>query len=105
MRTITYKYNVGDVVELKPKHRISIKVNDNTTMLLSEVIIEERRDYNGPCYRFVGDNTFYKEACIKSLASRSFLNDVCAYENEGLTTTLPEDQNAAASELKALWQA
>ena len=83
MRNITYKYRVGDVVELKPKHRINTKVNDKE-FLLSEVIIEECRDYDGPCYRFVGDNTFYKEACIKTLVSGSFLSDVWAYEAEGL---------------------
>lgn len=83
MRNITYKYNIGDVVELKPKHRATVNVGGKY-ITLSTVIIVERRDYDGPCYRFTGDPTFYKEACIKALVSGSFLSDVWAYEAEGL---------------------
>jgi hypothetical protein len=67
MSNITYKYNVGDIVELKPKHRIKVKVDgvDNEFELASVKVVE-RRDYNGPAYRFEGVCGFYKEDCIRS---------------------------------------
>lgn len=84
MRAVKYKYNVGDTVELKPKHRIPIRSAGGQEMLLSTVIVVDRRDYNGPAYKFEGSPDFYKEACIKALVPDSFLSDVWAYEAEGL---------------------
>ena len=92
MRNITYKYNIGDVVELKPKHRVTVNVGGKY-ITLSTVIIVERRDYNGPAYRFEGINAFYKENCIAGRAPESFLNDVYDSETKGPNTTTPEEQS------------
>ena len=64
MRKITYKYNTGDVVELKLKHQANLLLPNGEVVLATRVKIEERRDYNGPCYKFEGVQGFYKEACI-----------------------------------------
>lgn len=63
MRNITYKYNVGDVVELKPKYHYWTNVM-GTPVLISAAEIVERRDYNGPAYALGGCTGFYKENCF-----------------------------------------
>ena len=65
MRNITYKYNVGDCVVLKPRHAICVDIcPDGSLIKIYRVKIAERRDYNGPAYRFEGVYGFFKEACI-----------------------------------------
>lgn len=67
MRNITYKYNVGDVIKFKNKFHntcsCGLKGLEGTTG-----IVEERRDYAGPCYKLVGGNSFYKESCFEGPA-------------------------------------
>ena len=71
MRTITYKYNLGDVVKFKDKFHsptCGLKGLGGTTG-----VIEERRDYNGPCYKLASADSFYKESCFEGPAlSKSF---------------------------------
>lgn len=66
MRNITYKYNIGDYVVLKPEHLIYYYIDeDDMTVKITTTKILERRDYNGPAYRFDGVPGFFKEDCIK----------------------------------------
>jgi hypothetical protein len=67
MRNITYKYSVGDIVELKPKHYIEQHIGNEEVVYLKTVKIIVKKDYCGPCYKFEGVPGFYKEACIKRL--------------------------------------
>ena len=63
MREITYKYNVGDTVELKPKfHRWTEVVGNNELITVAKIV--ERRDYNGPAYRLNCLEGFFKESCF-----------------------------------------
>lgn len=65
MRNIEYKYRVGDMVVLKPRHAICVDIcPDGSLIKIYRVKIAERRDYNGPAYRFEGVYGFFKEACI-----------------------------------------
>lgn len=66
MRNITYKYNVGDWVILKRKHWICDEIDeDGVECRISIVQITDRRDYNGPCYKFYDVKGYYQEACIQ----------------------------------------
>ena len=83
MRNITYKYNVGDVIKFKNKFHntcsCGLKGLEGTTG-----IVEERRDYAGPCYKLVGGNSFYKESCFEGPAvSKNF---TCRDEAAGADT-------------------
>lgn len=72
MRSITYKYNLGDVIRFKSKF------HETASCGLKELagttgIVEERRDYAGPYYKLVGNDSFYKETCFEGLAvSKNF---------------------------------
>ena len=79
MRNITYKYNVGDTVELKPKHYCWADVM-GTKVLITAAEIVERRDYNGPAYALGGCAGFYKENCFVGLASDASKNLTCRYK-------------------------
>lgn len=70
MRTITYKYNLGDIVKFKDKfHSPSCGL---ANLAGTTGVIEERRDYNGPCYKLVGTDSFYKESCFEGPALSKF---------------------------------
>jgi hypothetical protein len=72
MRNIIYKYNVGDIVELKEKHRPEVEIPYvGAKVKVGLCKITEHRDYNGPCYRFEGLDGFWQEACIAGLATES----------------------------------
>ena len=63
---ITYKYNLGDVVKFKDKFHsptCGLKGLEGTTG-----VVEERRDYNGPCYKLAGMDSFCKESCFEGPA-------------------------------------
>jgi hypothetical protein len=81
---ITYKYNVGDVVKFKDKFHsptCGLKGLEGTTG-----VVEERRDYNGPCYKLAGGDGFYKETCFEGPAlSKNF---TCRDEAVGADTLL-----------------
>jgi hypothetical protein len=72
MRNITYKYNLGDVVRFKSKF------HESASWGLAELadtqgVVEERRDYNGPCYKLAGMDSFCKESCFEGPAlSKNF---------------------------------
>jgi hypothetical protein len=85
MRNITYKYNVGDTVELKPKHYHWADVM-GTKVLITAAEIVERRDYNGPAYALGGCAGFYKENCFVGLASEASKNSLCCDEAVGVDT-------------------
>ncbi len=82
MRNITYKYNVGDVVKFKNKFHsptCGLKGLEGTTG-----VVEERRDYNGPCYKLAGMDSFCKESCFEGPAlSKNF---TCRDEADGANT-------------------
>lgn len=70
MRNITYKYNLGDVVKFKDKFHsptCGLKGLEGTTG-----VVEERRDYNGPCYKLAGMDSFCKESCFEGPALSKF---------------------------------
>lgn len=71
MRNITYKYNLGDAVKFKDNFHsptCELKGLEGITG-----VVEERGDYNGPCYKLVGSNSFYKESCFEGPAvSKNF---------------------------------
>jgi hypothetical protein len=85
MRNITYKYNVGDTVELKPKHYHWADVM-GTKVLITAAEIVERRDYNGPAYALGGCAGFYKENCFVGLASEASKNSLCGSEDSEVDT-------------------
>lgn len=66
MRTVNYKYNIGDTIKFKDKFHPSascgLKNLEGTT---AEVV--ERVDYNGPCYRIKGHDSFFQERCFAGL--------------------------------------
>jgi hypothetical protein len=67
MRAITYKYNIGDTVKLKDTH--SILASCGVKEMAGKIAeITERRDYNGPCYRFAGYEGFWQESRIAERA-------------------------------------
>jgi hypothetical protein len=70
MRTTTYKYNIGDVVEFKSEHHFWADVM-GTKVLITEAEIVDRRDYDGPCYALGGCTGFYKEACIAGIKTNN----------------------------------
>jgi hypothetical protein len=82
MRNITYKYNLGDVVKFKDKFHsptCGLKGFEGTTG-----VVEERRDYNGPCYKLAGMDSFCKESCFEGPAlSKNF---TCRDETVGANT-------------------
>jgi hypothetical protein len=71
MRNIIYKYNLGDIIKFKDKFHsptCGLKGLEGATG-----IVEERRDYNGPCYKLVGMDSFCKESCFEGPAlSKNF---------------------------------
>jgi hypothetical protein len=64
--SITYKYNIGDIVEFKPEHHFLADVM-GIKVLITEAEIVDRRDYNGPCYALGGCSGYYKESCFTCL--------------------------------------
>jgi len=72
MRNITYKYNLGDVVRFKSKFHESASCG-LAELAGTQGVVEERRDYNGPCYKLAGMNQFFTEKCFDgSVASKFF---------------------------------
>lgn len=70
MRNILYKYNLDDIVKFKNKFHsptCGLKGLEGTTG-----VVEERRDYNGPCYKLAGGDGFYKETCFEGPALSKF---------------------------------
>ena len=67
MRTIKYKYNVGDKVMFKeefvPSASIGLKELAGQT-----ATVVERKDYGGPAYRLDGHDGFFKQGCFAGLA-------------------------------------
>ena len=61
MRTITYKYKIGDIVKFKdkfpPSASCGLKDFEGTTG-----VVADKRDYNGPCYLIAGTNCYFKES-------------------------------------------
>ena len=92
MRNITYKYNVGDVVALKPKHYFETEVM-GTKVLMTAAEVVERRDYNGPCYALGGCAGFWQEACFEGLASETSKNSLCPDEAVGADTLQGPETN------------
>jgi hypothetical protein len=89
MRNITYKYNVGDIVALKPNHYYEAEIN-GTKVLVTAAEIVERKDYNGPCYALGGSGCFWKEACFAGLAME-LKNRLYSYEGAEVYTDLPTE--------------
>ena len=89
MKNITYKYNLGDVVKFKDKFHsptCGLKGLEGTTG-----VVEERRDYNGPCYKLAGMNSFCKESCFEGPAlSKNF---TCRDEAVGADTLQGPETN------------
>jgi hypothetical protein len=72
MRNISYKYNLGDVVRFKSKFHESASCG-LAELAGTQGVVEERRDYNGPCYKLAGMNQFFTEKCFDgSVASKFF---------------------------------
>jgi hypothetical protein len=72
MRNITYKYNLGDVVRFKSKFHESASCG-LAELAGTQGVVEERRDYNGPCYKLAGMDQFFIEKCFDgSVASKFF---------------------------------
>lgn len=60
MKTIDYYYNVGDTVQIKES--FGSTASCDLKKLASQVVtITERRDYNGPCYKFEGTGSWFQE--------------------------------------------
>jgi hypothetical protein len=68
MRNITYKYKVGDLVKFKD-HYDSSAVCNLFDLAGSTAVIEEMSDFNGPAYKLVGDDAWFKESCFSGLAT------------------------------------
>lgn len=62
MRQVNYKYNVGDVVQLKMTFAAPSCGLAALAGIKAEII--ERRDYNGPCYKLRGYTGFFQEGTI-----------------------------------------
>ena len=63
MRVITYKYDIGDTVKIKEK------LHTSASCRLKELAgtvakIEDKRDYNGPCYKLEGIEGFFVERSL-----------------------------------------
>jgi len=72
MRNITYKYNLGDVIRFKSKFHESASCG-LAELAGTQGVVEERRDYNGPCYKLAGMDQFFTEKCFDgSVASKFF---------------------------------
>lgn len=71
MRNITYKYNVGDIVRFKDKFHSTASC-DLKKLAGTTGVVEERRDYNGPCYKLAGGDSFYEETCFEGPALSKF---------------------------------
>ena len=72
MRNITYKYNLGDVVRFKSKFHESASCG-LAELAGTQGVVEDRRDYNGPCYKLAGMDQFFTEKCFDgSVASKFF---------------------------------
>lgn len=88
MKSITYKYKVGDIVELKPDHYFRADSGD----LVIAAEITDTRDYNGACYRLAGHDCFWKEACFKGLATEP-INHPYRTEAPGLSNFYSRRRN------------
>ena len=79
MKPSVHKYQVGDVVSLKPKCILKVRLPGSKKDLpVKTVIIAECRYHQGkPVYKFEGFPSYYYERCISSKAPQSFLNDIC----------------------------
>ena len=83
MRNITYKYNLGDVVRFKSKFHESASCG-LAELAGTQGVVEDRRDYNGPCYKLAGGDSFIKESCFEGPAvSKNF---TCRDEATGADT-------------------
>ena len=72
MKNITYKYNLGDIVRFKSKFHESASCG-LAELAGTQGVVEDRRDYNGPCYKLAGMDQFFTEKCFDgSVASKFF---------------------------------
>ena len=78
MKPCAPKYKVGDVVSLKPKFILKVRMPGSKKDLpVKTVVISECRFHQGkPVYKFEGFPSYYYERCITSKAPWSFLNDL-----------------------------
>lgn len=91
MRNISYKYNIGDVVALKPDHYFEADVMGQKVLITAAEILE-RKDYNGPCYALGGSSCFWKEACFAGIANE-LKNRLYSYEGAEVYTDLPVESS------------
>ena len=89
MRNITYKYNVGDLVVIKPKHHREVELPQLGKVKVGLGKIAECRDYNGPCYRLEGFEGFWQEHCFAGLAFEALKNSPCYDEIKGPDMIMP----------------
>ena len=66
MRTIKYKYKVGDRVQFKESFSPTASCGLET-LAGQTATITECRDYSGPSYRIAGHDGFFKERCFAGL--------------------------------------
>lgn len=69
--SITYKYNIGDIVRFKKTFSCTCSCGLKE-LAGSTGVIEERRNYNGPTYKLAGDPAFYQESCFEGPALSKF---------------------------------
>lgn len=65
--TTTYKYNIGDTVQIK--ERFGSTASISARQLAGTIVtIVDRRNYGGPCYKFagLGEKGWFTEGCIKN---------------------------------------
>lgn len=101
MRNITYKYNIGDIVELKPENSFDMEFCGSHIRVTS-VRIVERRYYDCPCYRFEGFDGFWEENCILGLREGT-KNDLYDEETEGQDNLPTKEKDASGNENRAIW--
>lgn len=66
MRTIKYKFNIGDKVVFKDKFAPSASCGLKELAGQTATIIE-REDYGGPAYKLEGHTGFFKQGCFAGL--------------------------------------
>jgi hypothetical protein len=71
MRNITYRYNLGDVVRFKSKFHESASCG-LAELAGTQGVVEDRRDYNGPCYKLAGMDQFFTEKCFDGSVTSKF---------------------------------
>lgn len=91
MRKVSYKYNIGDVVALKPDHYFEADVMGQKVLVTAAEIVG-RKDYNGPCYNLGGSGCFWDEFCIAGLAT-GLKNRLYSYEGAEVYVDIPAESS------------